>query len=104
MMNDMTIAQRDKVLADLRIMVSDAEELLKLGAGDVSDSAKSLRDRLQKSLGQARGNLTTLQAAATEKVKAAGHVADEYVHENPWRAIAAGAGVGLVVGLLISRR
>jgi ElaB/YqjD/DUF883 family membrane-anchored ribosome-binding protein len=103
-MSEMTVAQRDKLLTDMRIMVTDAEELLKLGAGDVSETARSLRDRLQKSLSQARGNLTNLQAAATEKVKAAGHAADEYVHENPWRAVAAGAGIGLVVGLLISRR
>jgi ElaB/YqjD/DUF883 family membrane-anchored ribosome-binding protein len=103
-MSEMTVVQRDKLLADMRIMVNDAEELLKLGAGDVSEGAKGLRDRLQKSLSQARGNLTNLQAVATEKARAAGHAADEYVHENPWRAIAAGAGVGLVVGLLISRR
>ncbi len=52
-MSEMTVAQRDKLLTDMRIMVTDAEELLKLGAGDVSETARSLRDRLQKSLSQA---------------------------------------------------
>ena len=28
---------------------------------------------------------------------------DEYVHENPWKAAGVGAGVGLIIGMLISR-
>jgi ElaB/YqjD/DUF883 family membrane-anchored ribosome-binding protein len=30
--------------------------------------------------------------------------ADEYVHDNPWQAITVAGVVGLVVGLLMSRR
>ena len=29
---------------------------------------------------------------------------DEYVHENPWQAIGVAAGVGFVVGWLLSRK
>ena len=29
---------------------------------------------------------------------------DDYVHENPWTAIGVGAGVGLLLGLLIGRK
>jgi ElaB/YqjD/DUF883 family membrane-anchored ribosome-binding protein len=63
-----------------------------------------LRARLQERLSQSKHTLLDLQATATEKVKAAGHVADDYVHENPWRSVAIGAGVGMIVGLLMSRR
>ncbi len=28
---------------------------------------------------------------------------DDYVHENPWRAVAISAGLGLLVGLVIGR-
>jgi ElaB/YqjD/DUF883 family membrane-anchored ribosome-binding protein len=37
-------------------------------------------------------------------VKDAGRAADAYVQDNPWRAVGIAAGVGLVVGMLISRR
>ena len=103
-MNEMTAAQRDKLLADMRIVVADAEELLRVGAGDLGEGARSMRDRLQASLGQAKVSLADLHAGATERVRAAGHVADDYVHENPWRSIGFGAAVGLAVGLLIGRR
>jgi ElaB/YqjD/DUF883 family membrane-anchored ribosome-binding protein len=103
-MTELTGSQREKLMADLKVVVSDAEELLKLTAGEVSESSRGLRERMQDRLNDARSNLVALQATATRKAKEAGHVADEYVHENPWRAVAAGAGVGLVVGLLIGRR
>jgi len=95
---------KDRLMADLRQVVSDAEALLKLTASDLSESTVSLRERLQQNLTQARERLLTLQSNATERAKAAGHQADDYVHEHPWQAVAIGAGIGLVVGLLIGRR
>jgi len=103
-MTDITAAQRDKLMADLRIVVADAEQLLKLTANEVGESAAGLRERLQERLAQGRDSLIALQTMATEKAKAAGSAADDYVHENPWTSVAIGAGVGLVVGMLISRR
>lgn len=103
-MSELTANQKDKLMADLRVVVADAEELLKLTVGDVSDSTAGLRERLQQRLSDAKHSLLTLQASATEKAKAAGHATDDYVHDHPWRAVAVGAGVGLVIGLLIGRR
>jgi len=37
-------------------------------------------------------------------VREAAANADEYVHANPWQAVGAAAGVGLLLGLLLSRR
>lgn len=103
-MTELTTPQKDKLMADLRQVIADAEDLLKLTANEVGDSAVGLRERLQQRMADAKHSLLTLQATATEKAKAAGHAADDYVHDHPWQAVALGAGVGLVVGLLISRR
>jgi ElaB/YqjD/DUF883 family membrane-anchored ribosome-binding protein len=103
-MSELTATQRDKLMADLKVVVADAEELLKLTATDVGEGTAGLRQRLQERLTHARHSLLDLQASATEKAKAAGHAADDYVHDHPWKAVAIGAGVGLVVGLLMGRR
>ena len=103
-MSEMTMAQRDKLLADMRTVVADAEDLLRLSAGEASEDTRALRERLQSNLTQARHKLADLQDAATEKIKVAGHAADDFVHENPWRSIAIGTGAGLLVGMLIGRR
>jgi ElaB/YqjD/DUF883 family membrane-anchored ribosome-binding protein len=35
---------------------------------------------------------------------AAAREVDDYVHENPWPAIATAAGIGVLVGILLARR
>ncbi len=103
-MNDTTLAQKDKLMADLRVVISDAEELLRLGAEQTGANATEWRTRVEERITQAKYKLADLQDSAVARAKAAGHAADDYVHENPWKAIGAAAGVGLIVGLLIGRR
>jgi ElaB/YqjD/DUF883 family membrane-anchored ribosome-binding protein len=91
-------------MSDLRLVIADAEELLRLTADQAGESAAELRGRVQGRIQQAKADLLHLQQAAVDKVKAAGHATDEFVHENPWKSIGVAAGVGLVVGLLIGRR
>ena len=103
-MTDLTVAQKDKLMTDLRTVISDAEELLRLGAEQTGASAVEWRAKVQERITQARHKLTDLQDTAIERAKAAGHAADDYVHEHPWKAIGAAADIGLIVGLLIGRR
>jgi ElaB/YqjD/DUF883 family membrane-anchored ribosome-binding protein len=103
-MNDLTTAQTDKLMADLRLVVADAEELLRTSAGQAGEGAAELRTRVQASLARARDGLADAQEAAVTKAKAAGRAADDYVHDNPWRSIGVAAGFGLLIGLLIGRR
>lgn len=103
-MPELSTEQKDKLMADLRVVIADAEALLKMTADEVGEGAAGLRERLQQRMSDAKHSLLTLQASATEKARAAGHAADDYVHEHPWQSVAIGAGVGLLVGLLIGRR
>lgn len=103
-MNDMTTVQKDKLMSDLRVVIADAEEMLRMTADEVGEGAAELRNRVQARMNQAKADLVHLQEAAVAKAKAAGHATDEFVHENPWKSIGIAAGVGLVVGLLIGRR
>ena len=103
-MNDMTAVQKDKLMGDLRVVIADAEELLRMTADQAGEGAADIRSRVQAKMNQAKVDLVNLQEAAVAKARAAGHATDEFVHENPWKSIGISAGVGLVVGLLIGRR
>jgi ElaB/YqjD/DUF883 family membrane-anchored ribosome-binding protein len=103
-MNDTTLEQRERLVTDLKAVISDAEELLHLTADQAGEGAVKLRERVQARLTQARERLAAVQATAVERAKAAGQAADHYVHEKPWQAIGAAAAVGMVIGLLIGRR
>jgi ElaB/YqjD/DUF883 family membrane-anchored ribosome-binding protein len=45
-----------------------------------------------------------VQDELTAKAKAVAADADAYVHDKPWQSIGIAAGLGLLIGLLISRR
>jgi len=94
----------DRLLADLHQVVTDAESLLRATSDQTSATASELRARVQSTLDRAKGSLGDFQAAAVDRAKAAGKATDEYVHTNPWESIGVAAGVGLLLGLLISRR
>lgn len=94
---------KEKLIQDLQLVVTDAEELLRATAGQAGDKVAAARERIQGSLAAAKERLADAQDAMLEKTRQAAHATDEYVHENPWRAVGIAAGVGLVVGMLISR-
>lgn len=103
-MTDTTAASKDQLMSDLKVVISDAEELLRMTADQVGEGAADVRSRITARLNQAKSDLLHLQEAAVAKAKAAGHATDEFVHENPWKSVGIAAGIGLVVGLLVSRR
>jgi ElaB/YqjD/DUF883 family membrane-anchored ribosome-binding protein len=99
-----TDASKDKLVADLKIVVADAEELLRATASQAGEKVSAARERIQASLASAKIKLSDAERAALEKAKLAAKEADEYVHENPWTAVGIAAAAGLVLGLLIGRR
>ena len=93
----------DKLVADLRILVIDVEQLLKLTASQTGERVAQVRAKAEESLKVAKVRIAELQAVAVAKARAAGQATDAYVHANPWQAVAIGALAGLVLGLLVSR-
>ena len=101
MSNDIS---KDKLVADLKIVVSDAEELLRATASQAGEKVAAARERIQASLGSAKLKLVDAERVAVEKAKLAAKATDDYVQDNPWRAVGIAAGIGFVLGILIGRR
>lgn len=95
---------KDKLAADLRVVIDDAEELLKATASQAGDKVAAARVKIQESLDVAKGKLARLGEAGVDKAKEAAVATDDFVHEHPWKAVGIGAAVGVIVGMLISRR
>ena len=95
---------KEQLVRDFKILVADAESLLKATAGQSGEAVAAMRAKVGESLAVAKVKLTEVEQLALEKAKAAAAATDEYVHEHPWHAVGVAAGVGLVIGLLIGRR
>lgn len=99
-----TDVNKDKLVADLKVVVADAEELLRATASQAGEKVAVARERIQASLATAKVKLGEAERALLEKTKEAAKVTDDYVRENPWQAVGIAAVAGLVLGILISRR
>ena len=75
----------EQLMAQLRAVAREAEELLQATADQTSERVEELRERAKDALAAARGS-------------------DEQVRNNAWAAVAIAAGVGLLLGLLLSRK
>ena len=95
---------KDKLIQDFRIVVADAEELLRATASQAGEKVTAARERIQDSLHAAKVKLAEAEDVIVQQGRLAVRATDEYVQENPWRAVGIAAGVGLVIGLLIGRR
>lgn len=93
-------ANMDKLVADLKLLSHDAEAMLQATAGQAGDKMSDLRGRLSKALESARATCTRMQ----EKAVAGAKVADKTIREHPYESIGVAFGVGLLIGVLVSRR
>lgn len=94
---------KEKLMQDLRVVVADAEELLRATAGQAGEKVAAVRERIQENLAAAKVRLVAAEEAVIARTKQAAKATDEYVHENPWKAVGIAAGAGLVIGMLIAR-
>lgn len=101
---DISAINKQKLVSDLRVVVSDADEILRASASLAGEKVHELRERIQDRLRDAKLRLADAEAALVDKTKAAARATDDYVHENPWRAVGIAAGVGLLLGIIIGRR
>jgi len=81
------------MMDDLKAVIADAEELLRSTADQAGPTVQEVRARAEESLRTER-----------EHLKGAGAELDSQVRANPWAAVGIAAGVGLVLGILLSRK
>ncbi|HXC37867.1 MAG TPA: DUF883 family protein [Burkholderiales bacterium] len=101
---DSSEVTKEKLAADLKLVINDAEELLRATASQAGEKVTAARLKVQDSLDQAKVKLSRLSDAGLDKAKEAARVTDDFVHDQPWTAVGIGAGLGLILGLLIGRR
>ena len=86
-------AAGDKLLAELRAVVAAAEELLAAAGTESTERLNELRGRAEEALRGARARL-----------EGAGEELQDQVRKHPYAALGIAAAVGLVIGVLLSRK
>ena len=94
----------DKLLNDLQSVIKDAEVLLKNSSIPGSDEFKSAKERFENTLRNAKDEVVRIERLVVDKTKEVAHTTDNYVKDHPWQAVGLSTAIGLVIGLLISRK
>ena len=91
---------REQIKEDLHALMRDSEELLKATAGDMSEKAKHARVRLSEALDKAKGTYRRLEQTTI----AAARATDKVIRDHPYESIGIAFGVGLLIGVLVTRK
>ena len=94
---------RQKIVDDLRVLLTDSEEMLRLAANVPGEGVGALRERLSTHVDSLQAALGDAQNAAQRRYRVAAVNTERYVRHNPWRAIGIAAGVGFLLGVLAAR-
>ena len=101
---DFSTNNKEKLVSDMKVVVSDAEEILRAPAGVAGEKVGELRERIIDRLRDAKVRIADAEEMLVDRTKAAARATDDYVNDNPWRAVGIAAGIGLLVGIIIGRR
>ena len=94
----------DKIIADLKVLMADADALIRATAGQASEKVTAARTKAEKALKGARARLGDLDGQVRERGREAAESADKFVHDQPWKAVGIAAGLGTIMGMLIGSR
>lgn len=93
---------------DLQSMLQEAETLVRNAGQQLRDDYRAARERVTStvstSLNDAKKSLTTVEDSVLTRARDTARNTNRFVVDHPWQALAAGACIGFVVGVLMSRR
>lgn len=95
---------RKRLIEDFKTVIQDAEELIKATASQTGDKVTAVRARAEENLREARRKLDEMENDLLTRGKAAAKATDQLVHDKPWQSVAIASAVGVMLGMLISRR
>ncbi len=101
---EVQVVTREKLVADMRVVLADTEQLLKAVIGQSSEKLAALQPRIEENLRNAKARLAEFEQLASDKARAAAQATDSYAHEHPWRIAGVSGLIGIALGLLIGRR
>ena len=90
----------EKLASDLKSLAHDADELMKATAGQTGEKVSEMRTRLARALESAKATCQRLE----EKTVAAAKATDHAIREHPYESIGIAFGLGLLVGVLVTRK
>lgn len=89
-----------RLSADLQSVMRDAEELMKATGSQAGEHISEIRSRLTAALESAKSTCRRFE----EKTIAAAKATDRVIREHPYESLGISFGLGLLIGVLVTRK
>ncbi|CAH0218675.1 YqjD family protein [Erwinia aphidicola] len=90
--------------AELKNLADTLEEVLSSSTEKSKTELDKLRSKAQSALKDTRARLGDSGDRIAQTTREAAERTDVYVRDNPWTSVGIGAAVGVVLGVLLTRR
>ena len=91
------------VRQEFQKFVSDVEGMIHSTSELTGEELSQARHKLGERIASAKESIQSVSGDVANRAKHTAQATDEYVHEQPWKSIAVSAGVGFLLGMLVSR-
>ena len=92
-----------KLIESFQALITDGEDIMNSLVGVSTEGVSLARDRFSEKLTTAKQAYQEAESSLRSKVSDATQSADQYMSDNPWRAVAIAASAGAVIALLMQR-
>ena len=90
-----------ELISEMQALVAEAETMI---AGSISEHSAQAFSKLRERFNDVRERFGAAYTEAQRKVVAGAKYTDETIRANPYQSIALAVAIGLIVGVLVSRR
>lgn len=97
-------AARSAVASEVAHLITDIEDLVKQATSLTGEELTAAKAKLAERLAAARASMTQMGDSVATQARTTAAATNEYVHEQPWKAIGVGATLGLLLGFALARR
>jgi ElaB/YqjD/DUF883 family membrane-anchored ribosome-binding protein len=94
----------DKLVADVKVLLTDVDELIAATVGMAGDRVVELRNRLERTLAQSRTAMVQWEKDLRQRSAQIQVGAVACWRDEQWRRLATAVGVGLFFGLVLRWR
>ena len=100
-MSDVT---QEKLVTDVKELISDAEIYIKATAGQLNEKAKEAGEQFSKKLAEAKVKVDETEVVLRERAVATAKETDKVIRDHPYESIGVAFGIGVLLGVLLNRK
>lgn len=92
------------VTREVRGLLADIEDLVMSTTSLTGEDLARAKAKLAERVASAKASVAKMGGVIADRTRHTARVTDAYVHDSPWQALGIAAAVGMLIGVVLTRR